>query len=170
MLRLAWDNGDRSVLADPRRKGVTLGWRLHHSAADELLAAIEGTGFHTRIILDRIEAHGVAIKRVINAGGIPQRSPALNRTYASILDKPVLVPSADTTALGSAIFAFLAAGEFATIEAAQEALGPGYVVYEPEPAPLPATPSFSARSSGSITTRIGSSFSKPSSRRTSPET
>lgn len=133
LLRLAWDNGDRSVLADASRSGVTFGWRLHHGADDELFAAIEGTGFHTRIVLERMAAHGVPVTRVINTGGIPQRNPLLNKVYASILGKPVLVPGSDTTSLGSAIFAFLAAGTFATVEAAQDALCPPHRVFEPDP-------------------------------------
>jgi L-ribulokinase len=36
------------------------------------------------------------------------------------------------TSLGSAIFAFLAAGTFQTIEEAQEALCPGYLTIQPE--------------------------------------
>ncbi len=38
------------------------------------------------------------------------------------------------TSLGSAIFAFMAAGAFPTIEAAQDALCPGFDVVEPEAA------------------------------------
>ncbi|MCV5753721.1 FGGY-family carbohydrate kinase, partial [Escherichia coli] len=82
LLRLPWDNGDRSVRADPRLRGVTLGWRLHHSAADEMFAAIEGIGFNTRIVIERMIEHGVSAERVINGGGIAQRSPALNRAFA----------------------------------------------------------------------------------------
>ena len=44
---------------------------------------------------------------------------------------PVLVPERSITSLGSAIFAFLAAGTFATIEEAQRALCPSYRVVEP---------------------------------------
>jgi L-ribulokinase len=133
LTRLVWDNGDRSVLADQRLAGMTLGWRLAHSAADELFAAIEGTAFQTRIVLDRLREHGVPIESVINAGGIPPRNPTLNRIYANVLGKPVLIPRGDTTSLGSAIFAFLAAGTFATVEEAQAALCPDYDVIAPDP-------------------------------------
>ena len=44
------------------------------TAQDELFAAIEGTAFHTRIILERMAEHGVRVDRVINAGGIPQNN------------------------------------------------------------------------------------------------
>ena len=33
LLRLTWDNGDRTVLVNPELSGVTLGWRLHYDCA-----------------------------------------------------------------------------------------------------------------------------------------
>jgi L-ribulokinase len=134
LLRMTWDNGDRTVLVNPELSGVTLGWRLTTTAQDELFAAIEGTAFHTRVILERMEEHGVPVRRIVNGGGIPQRNPVLNQVYADVMGKPVLVPSADVTSLGSAIFAFLAAGTFKTIEEAQDALCPPYTTIEPRPA------------------------------------
>jgi L-ribulokinase len=133
LLRITWDNGDRTVLVNPELSGVTLGWRLNHTAQDELFSAIEGTAFHTRVILERMAEHGVPVERVINGGGIPQRNPVLNQVYANVLDKPVLVPAGDVTSLGSAIFAFLAAGVFQTPEEAQDRLCPAYRTIEPEP-------------------------------------
>ena len=115
----------------PRLRGITLGWRLNHTAADEFFAAIEGTAFHTRIILERMEEYGAPIERVIHGGGIPQRNDVLNRVYADVLGKPILVPAKDTTSLGSGVFAFLAAGAFTSVEEAQEALSPGYRIIEP---------------------------------------
>jgi len=134
LLRLTWDNGDRTVLVNPELGGVTLGWNLTHTAQDELFAAIEGTAMHTRVIFERMEEHGVPIRRTINAGGIPGRNETLNQVYANILNKPILVPQGDVTSLGSVIFAFMAAGTFKTLEEAQDALCPKYRVYEPEPA------------------------------------
>jgi L-ribulokinase len=134
LLRLTWDNGDRTVLVNPELSGVTLGWRLTHTAQDELFAAIEGTAFHTRVILERMEEHGVPVRRVINGGGIPRKNEVLNQVYANVLGKPILVPAGDVTSLGSAIFAFLAAGAFPSIEAAQAALCPPFRTIEPEPA------------------------------------
>jgi len=134
LLRLTWDNGDRTVLVNPELGGVTLGWRLTNTAQDELFAAIEGTAFHTRVILERMEEHGVPVRRIINGGGIPQKNAVLNQVYANVMGKPILVPNGDVTSLGSAIFAFMAAGAFPTIEAAQDQLCPGFRTIEPEPA------------------------------------
>jgi L-ribulokinase len=134
LLRLTWDNGDRTILVNPNLGGVTFGWNLNHTAADELFAAIEGTAFHTRVIFDRMREHGVPIDRVIHGGGIPQRSEVLNRVYANVLGVPVLVPERPVTSLGSALFAFMAAGVFASLEEAQQALCPPYRTIEPDPA------------------------------------
>ncbi len=133
LLRMTWDNGDRTVLVNPNLGGMTIGWNLVHSAQDELFAAIEGTAFHTRVILDRMTEHGAPTKRVINGGGIPQNNPVLNQVYANVLGRPVLVPSGKVTGLGSAIFAFLAAGAFKTIAEAQDKICPKHKVYEPQP-------------------------------------
>jgi L-ribulokinase len=133
LLRLSWDNGDRTVLVNPELGGVTLGWNLVHTAQDELFAAIEGTAFHTRIILERMAEHGVRVDRVINAGGIPQKNEVLNQVYANVLNKPVLVPAGIPTSLGSAIMALLAAGTFKTIEEAQAAVCLPLRTVEPDP-------------------------------------
>ena len=132
LLRLTWDNGDRTVLVNPNLRGVTFGWNLQSTAQDELFAAIEGTAFHTRVILDRMASDGVEIKRVINAGGIPQKNDVLNRVYANVLGRPVLVPSKSVVSLGSAIFAFLAAGTFKTVEEAQDKICPPHKLYQPD--------------------------------------
>jgi L-ribulokinase len=132
LLRMTWDNGDRTVLVNPNLRGVTLGWNLQSTAQDELFAAIEGTAFHTRVILDRMAEHGVEIKRVINAGGIPQKNNVLNQVYANVLGRPVLVPAKSVVSLGSAIFAFLAAGTFKTVEEAQDHICPPNRTFNPE--------------------------------------
>ena len=134
LLRMTWDNGDRTVLVNPNLRGMTLGWNLQSTAQDELFSAIEGTALHTRVIFDRMSSKGVQVKRVINAGGIPQKNETLNRVYASVLGRPVLVPTTSVISLGSAIFAFMAAGTFKTIEEAQDRICPQYKVYEPDPA------------------------------------
>ncbi len=133
LLRITWDNGDRTVLVNPNLGGMTIGWKVVHTAQDELFAAIEGTAFHTRVILDRMSEYGVPTHRVINGGGIPQNNPVLNQVYANVLGKPVLVPSSKVTGLGSAIFAFLAAGVFPTIADAQKQVCPQHTVFNPQP-------------------------------------
>ncbi|HEY6943602.1 MAG TPA: FGGY-family carbohydrate kinase, partial [Candidatus Acidoferrum sp.] len=132
LLRMTWDNGDRTVLVNPNLRGITFGWNLQTTAQDELFAAIEGTALHTRVILDRMEQNGVTVRRVINAGGIPQKNDALNQVYANVLGRPVLVPAGSVVSLGSAIFAFLAAGVFRTVEQAQDKICPQYRTFQPD--------------------------------------
>ena len=131
LLRMTWDNGDRTVLVNPNLGGITIGWNLQHTAQDELFAAIEGTAFHTRVILDRMSEYGASTVRVINGGGVPQSNPVLNQVYADVLGRPVLVPSSKVTGIGSAIFAFLVAGTFRTIDEAQEQVCPSYTTFTP---------------------------------------
>ena len=120
LLRLTWDNGDRTVLVNSDLAGITLGWRLTHTAQDELFAAIEGTAFHTRIIL---RAHGRARRphrpRHQRRRHPPAQRHVLNQVYANVLGKPVVVPDGIPTSLGSGIFAMLAAGIYASLEEAQ---------------------------------------------------
>jgi L-ribulokinase len=134
LLRMTWDNGDRTVLVNPNLRGITFGWNLQTTSQDELFAAIEGTALHTRVILDRMEQNDVTVRRVINAGGIPQKNDVLNQVYANVLGRPVLVPAGSVVSLGSAIFAFLTAGVFATVEQAQDKICPQYRTFQPDAA------------------------------------
>lgn len=133
LLRLVWDNGDRTILVNPLLTGVTLGWTLSTTAQDELMAAIEGTAFNTRVIFDQLSKYGVTVERVINAGGIGQRNEVLNQVYANVLGRPVVAPAASTVGLGAAIFAFMAAKTFPSLEEAQKAVCPPFRSYQPDP-------------------------------------
>jgi L-ribulokinase len=133
LLRLSWDNGDRTVLVNAELGGVTLGWNLVHTAQDEFFAAIEGTAFHTRIILERMTQNGVPVERIINGGGIPQQNAVLNQVYANVLNKPVLVPDGTPTSLGSCIFALLAAGALSSVEQGQSMLCLPHRTFLPQP-------------------------------------
>jgi L-ribulokinase len=113
--------------------GITLGWNLLHTAQDELFAAIEGTAFHTRLILERMSENGVRIERIINGGGIPQHNAVLNQVYANVLGKPVLVPDGLPTGFGAGILASVAAGFHDDVTAAQAAICLPFRTYEPQP-------------------------------------
>ena len=66
-------------------------------------------------------------------GIVDRLNDVLNQVYANVLGRPVLVPAGSVVSLGSAIFAFLAAGTFKTVEEAQDAVCPQYKVFQPEP-------------------------------------
>ena len=126
---MTWDNGDRTVLVNARVGGITIGWNLSHTARDELFAAIEGTAFHTRVILDRMAEYGAPSLRVINGGGVPQNNPVLNQVYANVLNRPVLVPAGKVTGPRLGDLRLPRRRAFPTIEEAQEAVCPPYTVY-----------------------------------------
>jgi len=131
LMRLNWDNGDRTVLVRSDLGAVTLGWDLNHTAADEIHAAIEGMAMHVRIITDRIESGGMKAQRIINAGGIPQKNDLLNQIYADVLEREVHVPAQSPVGTGSCIFAAVAAGAFDSFEEAQRVLCPPSRVFSP---------------------------------------
>lgn len=131
LMRLNWDNGDRTVLVRSDLGAVTLGWDLNHTAADEMHAAIEGMAMHVRIITERIESGGMQAARIVNAGGIPQRNDLLNQIYADVLGREVHVPAQSPVGTGSCIFAAVAAGAFDSFETAQAVLCPPSRVFLP---------------------------------------
>lgn len=128
-----WDNGARTVLVNPNPGGITVGWNLQHTAQDELFAAIEGTAFHTRGVLDRMSEYGAPGQRVIKGGGVPQNNPVLTQVYAKEWGRPVLVPCTKVTGVGSAIFGFLAAKTLRTMEEAQQQICPAYTKFSLHP-------------------------------------
>jgi L-ribulokinase len=75
------------------------------------------------------------ISNICAAGGIAMKSPFLMQIYADVLNKPIVVgDSAQSGARGSAIYAAVAAGKFATIqEAARHYARPNKGSYTPIP-------------------------------------
>jgi len=54
---------------------MTLGTTLHTSRAEIYRSLIEATAFGARAIVERIEEYGVAVKRIVCAGGIAEKAP-----------------------------------------------------------------------------------------------
>jgi L-ribulokinase len=123
LLALDWWNGNRSVLVDADLTGLMLGMTLATTAAEMYRALIEATAFGTRVIVDAFEKGGIRIDRVVACGGLPERNKMLMQIYADVTGRSLRVAaSAQTPALGSAMFAAVAAGSaaggYATIQAA----------------------------------------------------
>lgn len=137
LLRVPWDNGDRTVMVNAELGAMLLGLDLEHRAEDELQAAFEGTALHTRLILEHIKMELGGFDRIINGGGIPPRNPFLNQIYADVLGCEVLVPRTSVTGIGPGIFAAVAAGAFDTIEEAQDAFCPEFETVYPNERFLP---------------------------------
>jgi L-ribulokinase len=119
LLALDWNNGNRTVLVDVRLTGLLLGQTLHTQPHEIYRALIEATAFGALAIIDRIEESGVAIKDVVNCGGLAVKSPLLMQIYADVTGRPMKISRSDQTpALGAGIFAAVAAGAYATAEEA----------------------------------------------------
>jgi ribulose kinase len=69
------------------------------------------TAFGARIIMERLEAYGVRVERVVNCGGIAEKNPLVMQIYADVTGHPMQVSrSAQTCALGAAIFGAVVGG------------------------------------------------------------
>jgi L-ribulokinase len=111
LLALDWNNGNRTVLVDPRLTGLLLGQTLHTGRAEVYRALIEATAYGARAIVDRLIAYGIPVERVVNCGGIAEKNDLFMQIYADVLGRPMLIAgSPQTPALGAAIAAAVAAG------------------------------------------------------------
>jgi len=137
LLALDWNNGNRTVLVDPRLTGLLLGQTLYTSRAEIYRALIEASAFGARVIIERFRSYGVPIKRVVCAGGIAEKNPLLMQIYADVTGCTMLVAgSSQACALGSAISAAVLAGahsDFATAQRKMTRLKSG-VAYKPKAA------------------------------------
>jgi L-ribulokinase len=125
LLALDWNNGNRTILVDPRLSGLLVGQTLHTTRAEVYRALIEATAFGARAIVERVRQHGVPVERVVCCGGIAEKNDVFMQIYADVLNQPMLIAgSAQTPALGSAIAAAVTAGAsaggHATFEDAQK--------------------------------------------------
>ncbi len=127
LVALDWNNGNRTILVDPRLTGLILGQTLHTTRAEVYRALIEATAFGARAIVERMVAYGVPVERVVCCGGIAEKNPLFMQVYADVLGYPMIIAgSPQTPALGSAIAAAVAAGAsaggHATFEDGQAAM------------------------------------------------
>ncbi len=140
LLALDWNNGNRTILVDPRLTGLLIGQTLHTRAHEIYRALIEATAFGALTIIKRIEEYGVPVKEIVTCGGLATRNALLMQIYANVTGRPMKVSrSEQTCALGAALFGAVAAGEdaggFADVPAAQKVLcGVREEVYRPDPA------------------------------------
>ncbi|MEU3405431.1 ribulokinase [Streptomyces sp. NPDC006670] len=123
LVALDWLGGNRSVLVDHRLSGVIAGLTLATRPEDLYRALLEATAFGTRVIVEALEAGGVAVREFVVAGGLA-RNGLLMRIYSDVLRRPVSLAASDQApALGSAIHAAVAAGAYGDVRTASAAMG-----------------------------------------------
>lgn len=139
LVALDWWNGNRNVLVNGELTGLIVGMTLQTRAEDILRALIEATAFGTRVIFDTFRSAGVTVSTFTAAGGIARKAPFTMQLYADVLHMPICVASStQAPALGSAIYAAVAAGSAAGgYDSVEEAISfmksPTDRVYEPDP-------------------------------------
>jgi len=123
LLALDWFNGNRSVLIDQRLTGAIIGLTLSTKPHHVFQALVEATAFGARRIVEAIEASGNPLKNIVAAGGLPSQAPWILQVYANALGREIVTSRTILgSALGAAIVAAVASGEFETVEHAQNVL------------------------------------------------
>ncbi len=139
LVALDWWNGNRSVLVDVDLTGMILGMTLQTTPEEIYRALIEATAFGTRMIVENYREHGVPVEEFFASGGISQKDPLMMQIYSDVLNMPIKIAGSEQgPALGSAIFAAVAAGKAAggyddVFEAARVMGNVKDVVYTPIP-------------------------------------
>jgi L-ribulokinase len=112
LLALDWWNGNRSTLVDADLTGVLLGATLLTKPEEIYRALIEATAYGTRMIVETFRNHGVPINEVYACGGIAEKNALMMQIYSDVLNMDIKIgASSQTPALGSAMFAAVAAGK-----------------------------------------------------------
>ncbi|CAA9227528.1 MAG: Ribulokinase [uncultured Arthrobacter sp.] len=134
LIALDWHSGNRSVLVDHELSGLVVGLTLATAPHEVYRALLEATAFGTRRIVEAFNDSGVPVTEFVAAGGLIRNS-FLMQTYADVLNLPIsVIGSAQGPALGSAIHAAVAAGEYPDISAAARAMGRlQRAAYTPDP-------------------------------------
>ena len=123
LVALDWHGGNRSVLVDHELSGVVVGQTLATRPEDTYRALLEATAFGTRTIVEAFERSGVPVTEFVVAGGL-LKNPFLMQVYADVCRLPLSVIGSDQgPALGSAIYAAVAAGVHPDVHAAARVMG-----------------------------------------------
>jgi L-ribulokinase len=123
LVALDWEGGNRSVLVDHGLSGVIAGLTLATRPHEVYRALLEATAFGTRVIIEAFESSGVPVTELIVAGGL-LKNELLMQIYSDVMRRPLSVADSDQgPALGAAIHAAVAAGAYADVPAAAQAMG-----------------------------------------------
>ncbi len=123
LVALDWMNGNRSVLVDHELSGVIVGLTLATRPEEVYRALLESTAFGTRTIIDAFTGSGLTVDELVIAGGLTKNA-FLMQMYADVTGRPLsIIGSEQGAALGSAIHAAVASGEYDDVAAASASMG-----------------------------------------------
>ena len=125
--------GERSPHNNPNARGTFTGLTMDNTRADMTQAVLEGVAFALRDSLEVARSLGIKIERSKICGG-GAKSPLWKKMIANILNMKVdVIESEEGPALGGAMLAAVANGEYASVEDAAKAIVKIVDTVEPDP-------------------------------------
>ena len=125
--------GERSPINDPMARATFTGITMDTTRADMTQAVLEGVAFALRDSFEVARSLGVDIKRSKICGG-GAKSPLWKKIVANVLNIKIdVIESEEGPALGGAMLAAVANGEYANVQAAADAIVKIVDTVEPDP-------------------------------------
>ena len=125
--------GERSPHNDPDARGTFIGMTMDTSRSDMTQAVLEGVAFALRDSLEVAKSLGIQIERTKICGG-GAKSPLWRKIIANVMNLKVdMIESEEGPALGGAMLAAVACGEYKSVEEAAQKLVKVTGIVEPEP-------------------------------------
>ena len=130
-----WLNGRRTPDANQLLKSGIIGLNLSTDAVMLFKTIVESTCFGAKAIVDRFKEEGVPINGLIGLGGVAKKSGYIMQVMSDVMNMPIRIhKSEQTCALGAAMFAATAAGNYEKVDEAMIAMGQGFeLTYHPNP-------------------------------------
>ncbi len=114
--------GERSPHNDPKARGTFIGMTMDTTRADMTQAVLEGVAFALRDSIEVARSLGICPERTKICGG-GAKSPLWRKIIANVLNLKVdIIESEEGPALGGAMLAAVACGEYPSVEAIAEKL------------------------------------------------
>ena len=114
--------GERSPHNDPNARATFIGMTMDTTRADMTQAVLEGVAFALRDSLEVAKSLGIKIERTKICGG-GAKSPLWRKIIANVMNLKVdMIESEEGPALGGAMLAAVACGEYENVEAAADKL------------------------------------------------
>lgn len=125
--------GERSPHNDPKARGTLIGMTMDSTRSDMTQAVLEGVAFALRDSLEVARSLGICPERTKICGG-GAKSPLWRTIIANVLNLKVdIIESEEGPALGGAMLAAVACGEYPSVEAVAERIVRVVDTVEPEP-------------------------------------
>lgn len=125
--------GERSPHNNPNARGTFIGMTMDTTRADMTQAVLEGVAFALRDSFEVAKSLGIRIERTKICGG-GAKSPLWKKIIANVMNIKVdVIESEEGPALGGAMLAAVACGEYESVEAAAKKLVKVVDTVEPDP-------------------------------------